>query len=318
MGRGVRVNPDAENEGSASRYRISGMVSLNDERVIAYVDGGDPLGYPVFGLHGTPGCRLARWFDDGIYYRAGVRYITTDRAGFGRSSRHKGRTVADEASDILAVANSLGIKRFSVVGGSGGGPHALACSALLFDRVERVACQSSIAPLGVSGMNRTEWVKGMAQEHAEEISWAEADESVLNRQIEMEQNKMMTLVTSEPSRLLGEEMSQSDKEFLSHPNVAKVFNEVITEQAVLGIGGWVDDIVALTNPWGFDLSNIGIPVLITHGAKDMSAPLAHGMWLAERIPNSEIQINKTGGHLPDFSGAEVTATMRWLMGQTDI
>lgn len=312
------MKSDGENSSSATESRISGMVPLSDGRKIAYLEGGDPNGYPVFGLHGTPGCRLARWFDDGIYVRAGVRYITTDRAGFGRSSRHKGRVVADEASDILAVADSLGIEHFSVVGGSGGGPHSLACGALLINRVERVACQSSIAPLNVGGMNRSEWVKGMTQEHADEISWAEAGELTLNRQIEIEQQQMKDLITSDPSMLLGEGMSKGDQEFLLHPEVTRVFNDVISEQAVQGVGGWVDDIIAFIKPWGFAPFDISVPVLITHGAEDMSAPLAHGMWLANRIPHAKIQINKTGGHLPDSSGMEISATMRWLTGQTDI
>ncbi len=316
MGRGVRVDLDSRTEGSTPSYRISGRVPLNDERVIAYLEGGDPLGYPIFGLHGTPGCRLARWFDDGIYERAGVRYITTDRAGFGRSSRHKGRTVADEASDILAVADFLGIEHFSVVGGSGGGPHSLACGALLLNRIERVACQSSIAPLGDGGMERSEWVEGMAQEHAIEISWAEAGERTLSHQIEIEQRKMLALISSDPSMLLGESMSKGDQAFLLRPEVINVFNDVIVEQAIQGVGGWVDDILAFTKPWGFDPSHISVPVLITHGADDMSAPLAHGIWLAEHIPNATIQINKTGGHLPDYSGTEISATMRWLTGQT--
>lgn len=308
---------DVKNSNGATNGRISGIVSLADKRVIAYLEGGDPQGHPVFGLHGTPGCRLSRWFDDGIYARAGVRYITTDRAGFGQSSRHKGREVADEANDILAVADFLGIEHFSVVGGSGGGPHSLACAALLINRVERVACQSSIAPFGDGGLNRNEWVKGMAQEHAIEISWAEAGEKTLSRQIEIEQQKMIALMASDPSMLLGEGMSKGDQEFLLRPEVTKVFNGVIAEQAIHGVGGWVDDVVAFTKPWGFDLSKISVPVLITHGAEDMSAPLAHGIWLAEHIPNATLQINESGGHLPDYSGVEISTTMRWLKGRTD-
>ncbi|MEO5661911.1 MAG: alpha/beta fold hydrolase [Nocardioides sp.] len=114
-------------------------VALPDGRQVAYLDGGDPTGYPVLGLHGTPGCRLNRLPDDTVYARTGVRYITTDRAGYGQSSRHHGRAVAGEAADVRAVADALGLDRFSVVGGSGGGPHALACAALLAGRVERVA-----------------------------------------------------------------------------------------------------------------------------------------------------------------------------------
>ena len=98
-----------------------GSTATDDGRTVAYFDGGDPSGYPVVGLHGTPGCRLSRWPDDSLYAAAGVRYITTDRAGYGRSSRHRGRTVADEAADVQVVADVLGLNRFSVVGGSGGG-----------------------------------------------------------------------------------------------------------------------------------------------------------------------------------------------------
>src|SRR3954464_14063649 len=144
-----------------------------DGRLLAWVEGGDPDGYPVIGLHGTPGCRLSRWPDDSVYAEAGVRYVTTDRAGYGLSSRHRGRSVADEARDVLAVADALGFHRFAVVGGSGGGPHALACAALLPARVERVACQSSLAPLGDRGLARAQWLAGMEDEIAAELAWAQ-------------------------------------------------------------------------------------------------------------------------------------------------
>lgn len=121
-------------------------VTLADGRRVAYLDGGDPDGYPVIGLHGTPGGRLNRAPDDAVYARAGVRYVTIDRAGYGRSTRHHGRTVADEAADVRSVADALGLDRIAVVGGSGGGPHALACAALLADRVVRAACLSGLAP----------------------------------------------------------------------------------------------------------------------------------------------------------------------------
>ncbi len=102
------------------------------------------------------------------YARPGVRDITTDRAGYGRSTRHRGRSVADEAADVREVADALGLHRFSVAGGSGGGPQALACGALLAGRVERVACQSGLAPIGAGGMSREAWLDGMSDEIAQE------------------------------------------------------------------------------------------------------------------------------------------------------
>jgi pimeloyl-ACP methyl ester carboxylesterase len=280
--------------------------------VVAYLDGGDPDGYPVFGLHGTPGCRLSRWPVDNVYGKAGVRYVTTDRAGYGQSSRRRGRVVADEASDVLAVADALGIEQFAVVGGSGGGPHALACAALLSGRVDRVACQSGIAPLGGGGMTREAWIEGMADEHAVELDWAEAGEAVLQPRMVAAQRRMAERATNDPGNVLGEDMSESDRAFLLRPEVIRAFALIVAEQAAHGVGGSVDDTLAFARAWGFDLGSITVPVLVTHGAQDASAPLAHGEWLAAHIPSAELRISETGGHLPEDPEVEIAETMAWL------
>src|ERR1700733_6087110 len=118
----------------------TGTVKLPDGRQLAFEVGGDPHGYPVIGLPGTPGCRLSRWPVDSAYADSGVLYVTTDRAGYGQSTRRRGRSVADGAQDVLAVADAMGFERFGVIGGSGGGPPALACGAVLPPRVGRAAC----------------------------------------------------------------------------------------------------------------------------------------------------------------------------------
>src|SRR5207249_1087881 len=114
----------------------------------------DRRGFPVLALHGTPGSRLARWPDDDVYTEAGACWITHDRAGYGRSSRRPGRSVADEVDDVVALADELGLERFGVLGGSGGGPHVLACAALLPKRVTRAVCAVGLAPLGTPGLER--------------------------------------------------------------------------------------------------------------------------------------------------------------------
>lgn len=103
-----------------------------DGRALTFAEWGNLDGQPVFLLHGTPGCRLARHPNEELVRSTGARVITYDRAGYGRSDRHRGRTVADDASDVAAIADSLGIGRFAVEGGSGGGRtpwRRLRCSA---------------------------------------------------------------------------------------------------------------------------------------------------------------------------------------------
>lgn len=290
--------------------------ALPDGRRIAYQDGGDPDGYPVIGLHGTPGCRLARWPDDGLYARAGVRYVTTDRAGYGRSTRHPGRSVADAAADVLAVADALGWSEFAVVGGSGGGPHALACAALLgpLGRVVRVACQSSIAPVGVGGMPRRQWLAGMATEEADELMGALEGEEVLVPRMERVQRDMEAALDGDPATLMGDAVSETDVAFLSRPDLVDNWRRIVAEQAAHGVWGSVDDTLAFSRAWGFNLASIDVPVLLTHGAHDLSAPIAHGRWLAARIRSVQTEFSTTGGHLPEDPESEITATMRWLRG----
>jgi pimeloyl-ACP methyl ester carboxylesterase len=111
-----------------------------------FAEWGDPDGFPVFSLHGTPQSRFARHYDESKYAEAGARVITYDRPGYGGSDRHPGRRVVDCVGDVAAIADTLGIERFAVIGGSGGGPHALAVAARLLERVSRAACVVGIAP----------------------------------------------------------------------------------------------------------------------------------------------------------------------------
>ncbi|HXH80318.1 alpha/beta hydrolase [Nocardioides sp.] len=287
-------------------------VNLPDGRVVAYLDGGDPDGYPVIGLHGTPGCRLTRLPDDTVYARAGVRYITTDRAGYGQSSRHHGRCVADEAADVRAVADALGLDRFSVVGGSGGGPHALACAALLGDRVERVACQSSLAPLGEGGMSRDEYLHQMAPDMALALDWVDAGEAFLEEQIQSGYTTMVEQLDSDPASFMGDGMSEGDQEVLARPEVVAVFRRIMAEQAAHGVGGSVDDTLAFARPWGFDLGTITVPVLLTYGLQDFSCPPDHGHWLARHLPTATVVVDESGGHLPQDMDVEIATTYGWL------
>jgi len=280
---------------SENRIRF---VNVEDGRTLAFEQYGDPDGSPVFLLHGTPGCRLSgRHPDESRVVEAGLRLITYDRPGYGQSARHKGRRVVDCVADITAIADELGIDRFFVKGGSGGGPHALAAGARLPQRVTRVACDVGVAPYEADDID---WLAGMDPANVREFKWALAGEETLRPELEQQAEQAIAKVEADPKTLLNEfNLSSADLAVLEDPRVQQRLRATTREAFANGVSGWVDDDLAFTVPWGFDVSELDVPVEIRYGATDVLVPAGHGEWLAEHIPHATVTVDDSGGHLSD-------------------
>ena len=269
-----------------------------DGRTLMVAEWGDPEGAPIITCHGTPGCRLNRHPDQERVRRLGAHVLTYDRPGYGRSDRQPGRTIADAAADIAAIADAFGFGQFAVTGGSGGGPHALACAALLGDRITRAAAIVSVAPYDLLG---EQWYDGMDPENVKEFGWAIEGESVLAAELEREAAEMQARVTDDPSKILGDnwQIGESDRAHLARPELGTVIREATQEMFRNGVWGWVDDDIAETRPWGFDVTSITVPTGISYGTADVLVPPIHGRWLAEHVPGAVVRVDTTG-HQPDF------------------
>lgn len=267
-----------------------------DGRTLTFAEWGNLDGRPVFLLHGTPGCRLARHPNEELVRSTGARMITYDRAGYGRSDRHRGRTVADDASDVAAIADSLGIERFAVEGGSGGGPHALAAAALLGDRVTRAACVMGVAPYDALGDG---WFTGMDPVNVKEFGWALEGEDRLAVELGQKNRRRREQVAVDPASVLDDfDLPESDKKVLRREDWAELMRESWIEQTRNGVWGWVDDDLALVSPWGFDPAAIAVPTQVWYGTHDVMVPPQHGEWLARTVPGAIVRLSE-GGHLGD-------------------
>ena len=285
-------------------------LGLPDGRTLCYAEWGDPDGFPVLGLHGTPGSRLDRHPDPRTYLDAGARLITYDRPGYGGSTRLHGRRIVDCVPDVVALADRLGLERFAVTGGSGGGPHALAVAARVGSpRVVRARCAVGSAPYGAEGLD---WFDGMAAMNVTEFGWALAGEDVLVPNIVREHAQMVDRVAEDPATVLGDyEIDAVDREALAREDIATVTREFGEELARGGYWGWVDDDLAAVRPWGFDLSEIDLPVEVRYGAKDTLVPAAHGAWLAAHVPGASCAVEEGMGHMGDPDA--VADLLRWLV-----
>jgi pimeloyl-ACP methyl ester carboxylesterase len=217
--------------------------------------------------------------------------------------------VVDCVEDVAAIADVLEIERFAVLGGSGGGPHALAVAARLPERIERATCAVGVAPFDTEGFD---WFQGMDPKNVEEMQWALESEAVLVANLEREAAEVLARVAVDPSKVIPDEfqLPESDRAELARPERHDVIRESVNQAIGAGVWGWADDDLAFVRPWGFDVSEIRVPTRVIYGMTDVLVPRHHGEWLAKNVPRAEVVIEDNQGHLPDAES--MFEIFRWL------
>ena len=264
-----------------------------DGRTLTVREGGRPDGMPVLVHAGTPGSSLL--YEPHLRDAAerGIRLVAYDRPGYGGSTRLQGRSVADCAADVAAIADALGIDRFCVLGGSGGGPHTLATVALLPDRVVAAAALASPAPYGADGLD---FFAGMGELNVKDFHAVLESDEAHWAVVERDRRDMLAAEPDQLVQLLTTLLGETDRAVLTRALAAYMLDHSRAGIEASG-DGWFDDGVALVGPWGFDLGSIRVPVLYWHGEQDRFVPFGHGVWLAERIPGVEARLTAEDGRL---------------------
>jgi pimeloyl-ACP methyl ester carboxylesterase len=223
----------------------------------------------------------------------GLRLIGYDRPGYGGSSPHPGRTVADAAADARAICAALGVDRVAMWGISGGGPHVLACAALLPDLVVAAASLASLAPYGADGLD---WYAGMGQENADDFRQYFADPAAARQKTAKDRDEALAETPEDVAKGLQTLLTPTDAAVLTG-ELAEYLVWSTKQGLAPGDEGWWEDAVAHASPWGFELAQISVPVLLMHGREDLFVPFGHGEWLASHIPGVQARLSDDDGHL---------------------
>lgn len=268
-------------------------VATPDGRVLKVLEDGDRMGRPVLVHNGMPNSRLLFAPDVRSAQRLGIRLISYDRPGYGGSTRRPGRSVADCAEDVRAIARALDIDRMAVWGISGGGPHAIACAAVLPDLVMSVAVLASVAPWGAEGLD---YFAGTGEWNVEQVSLMLEDPAAARAKCEDNRVQMLTQTLPELMEFLKTLLAPVDAAALTGE-----FGQYVIDATRSGMAtssdGWWDDGLAILEPWGFEFGSIRTPVLLLHGRHDRFVPFAHGEWLARTILGVEARLTDDDGHL---------------------
>lgn len=270
---------------------------LPDGRTLHIYDTGPAGGgrLPVFYHHGTPniGRPPEPLFE--VSDRLGLRWVSHDRPGYGGSTPQPGRQVASVAADVAAVADSLGLGQFAVLGHSGGGPHAMACAAGLPGRVLATVDVSGPAPYDADGLD---WLAGFPADSAAELRATLAGRAALEQYLAAAEFDPDMFTPADQAALAG---------------AWSWFGSVVGPALAGGPDGLLDDGLSSVAPWGFAPGQIRGPVLVLHGGQDRMVPSAHGRWMAEHCPGAQLWLRPDDGHISILSSAP--AALEWIREQ---
>jgi pimeloyl-ACP methyl ester carboxylesterase len=282
------------------------IVRAPDGRVLAVWDGGDPSGSPVLVHNGTPMSRHLYGPNVADAAEQGLRLISYDRPGYGGSTPQPGRTVADCAADVRAICSALEIGKLAMWGLSGGGPRVLACAALLPELVTAAAALASFAPYDAAGLD---WYDGMSA--ADAYRRALTDPDAVRAGLDKGREEELAMTASGLTKLWAPFLSAPDATVLTG-GLAEYTIRANHEALAPGSQGWWDDSYGLIRPWGFEVADISVPVLLLHGRQDKFVPFAHGQWLATHIPGVEARLLDDDGHLTlqEYRVGEVHSWLR--------
>lgn len=268
------------------------MLLLADGRRLSVNDSapGSSAALTIIWHHGSPQTGAALEPHLRAAATRGIRWVSYGRPAYGGSTAQPGRSVADAARDVEELADALAIDRFAVMGASGGGPHALACAALMPDRVWGAATFASLAPLS----NDFDWFAGMAG--GGPSLRASLDGRAAREEFER---------TAE-----FDEASFNDLDYIALRTRWASLNADVAVASAAGAAGLVDDDLALVQPWGAELSRIQSPVLLAHGGDDRVVPVSHAHRLLGLLPNAELWLRPRDGHISILDAGDLA--IDWL------
>jgi pimeloyl-ACP methyl ester carboxylesterase len=283
-------------------------LKLPDGRQLCYAEYGDPTGQPIFVFHGNPNSRLLWGVIPGSPFLPNIRLIAPDRPGFGQTDFVEGvTTIENWPNDIVTLADSLGIEKFSVFAPSGGGPFALSCAWKIPERLTSVGIFASVGPLNA------ETDKNLAAPIR--MMWTKAPKFPGLFKLQMKISALLARkFTKLYIKMILKEFSEIDREVYERLNIAELIRPDRNEgYRQWGIGTWYD--VLIPGNWPIPLNEIITKVYLWHGEEDISAPPSMGRYMAEMIPNCEAEFIKGAGHFWIFE--HLSEILEKLVGNYD-
>ncbi len=272
----------------------STIFRLKDGRRLGFIEYGDSKGKPVFFFHGWPGSRYSGKETDKAAKKIGVRVISADRPGIGLSDYKENRKLLDWPDDVVELADYLKIKKFSVIGVSGGGPYVAICAYKIPERIVKAGIVVGLAPVNIKGN-----LDGMSFQGR--VGWANYHRFPTLRMLASLGAAIQFKYFTKLGSLIAFPTKQ-DRELYNNAVKNKAGEESGVEEAFRqGIKGSSTELRVYTDDWGFDLKDIETKTYLWYGAKDKCVSLNMAKYYESKIPNSKLFIDPEGVHLSRYN-----------------
>jgi pimeloyl-ACP methyl ester carboxylesterase len=278
---------------AATEPRDASM-TVPDGRTIAWTDWGDEDGIPLLRVPGTPGCRWSVRSDRTPWAERGLRVVTTERPGFGASTRLPGRRFREHADDLAEVLDHLGLDRVHLTGGSGAAPHELALCQYHPDRVVAATVVAGATPLTADEVEAMIPLNAQVWRLMREDRRADAAAVMA---------PLRTAMLADPLGAFHGIMDTAPPEDLAvmeDPQWQAGFARATVEALTAGLDGWVDESQALTLEWDVDPASVPTSVTWYHAVEDRNCPIAAARRLVDALPNARFVEWTDAGHLTAY------------------
>lgn len=280
-------------------------IALPDGQRLGLIAAGPKDGWPIFFFHGFGSSRLSCHPDETVPVRLNVRLIAVDRPGIGLSDPGPPRSVLSWGGSVGRLADALGFEQFSVLGWSGGGPHALAVARALGDRVASIGLIASTVSLDDPGARAAlPFQLRLTGRLARAAPWLiRFSLRVAGRRIRRHPEDAL--------KALWLQLSAADRRVLDTPQYRDAMLRATVEAWRRGSRGIAEDALAIGRPWGFRLRDVSTPVQVWHGEADRVVPPRVGRYLATALPAALPHFVADAGHLMHFEHwADMLQTLR--------
>jgi pimeloyl-ACP methyl ester carboxylesterase len=271
------------------------VIKLPDRRQLGYAVEGE--GKPIIYFHGTASSRLEILLLKDFANANKFQLIGIDRPGYGLSSFKADVGLREFAKDVNAVTEYLNLSSYAVLSWSGGGPYALAFTALFPGQVTRAVVVGCPAlPFNTSEAHNGNLLAKVAMKNRSLAMWG----LKFFRRSTLKANQDIDhYLKSRNGKQMVADWPKPDRKFFSDPAWLKRMYGAMAEglRQQSSVKTVFQEHQLFLKPWSENIEHVPEGKLtLWQGAQDKTCPFENAQKIAQTVKGAHLELFLDGGH----------------------